>query len=256
MTRDGLRLFYADDEAVQDGRVLLGAEESAHARRVLKMKAGAVCRVATEEGEEYLVRLTEISREGIAAEIIKRLPERPPAPLWISLGVPLLKGEGFERVLEKGCELGASAFHPLLLEKREVRLSERKSAGRRERWRRIALEAAKQCDRAPPPTIHPPRGLDDYLRETRDFGLKLMGSLQEGAVPVKETLARAHKRVSDTPLRVAILTGPEGDLSNEESRRAIDADFAPISLGPRILRADTAPLSLLTIVQHTLGDMG
>lgn len=256
MTRDGLRLFYVPPEAVQGEQVVLGAEESAHIRRVLKMGAGAICRAATEDGREYRVELTEISAGECIGRIIERLPRRPPPPLSVALGLPLLKGERFEWALQKGCELGADAFHPLALERCEVRIEERRSAARHRRWRRIVLEAAKQCDRVPPPAAHPLGGLEGFLAATGDFDLKIVGYLGEDAISVKEALSRAAGGKADGPLRAAILTGPEGDLTDEEAGRAMDAGFLPVSLGPRILRADTAPVSLLAIVQHALGDMG
>lgn len=256
MTRDGLRLFYVPTEAVQGEQVVLGAEESAHIRRVLKMGAGAICRAATEDGREYKVELMEIGDRRSVGKIIERLPGRPPSPLSIALGLPLLKGERFEWVLQKGCELGADAFHPLALERCEVRIQEKRRAERHKRWRRIVLEAAKQCDRVPPPAAHPLGGLEGFLAATEDFDLKLLGYLEENALPVKEALSRVARENTDPPLRVAILTGPEGDLTDEEAQRAMDCGFLPVSLGPRILRADTAPVSLLTIAQHALGDMG
>ena len=256
MTRDGLRLFYVPPEAVQGEEIVLGAEESAHIHRVLKMTAGAICRAATEDGREYKVELTEISAGESTARIIERLPRRPPSPLSIALGLPLLKGERFEWILQKGCELGADAFYPLALERCEVRIQEKRSAARHKRWRRIVLEAAKQCDRVPPPKAHPSGGLDNFLAETEDFDLKILGFLGEDALSVKETLLRVRGDSAAAPLRVAILTGPEGDLTSEEAQHAMDAGFLPVSLGPRILRADTAPVSLLAIVQHALGDMG
>lgn len=256
MTRDGLRLFYVPQEAVQGEQVVLGAEESAHIRRVLKMTAGAICRVATDDGREYKVELTEISAKESTARIIERLPRRPPPPLSVALGLPLLKGERFEWVLQKGCELGADAFHPLALEHCEVRIQEKRSAGRHRRWRRIVLEAAKQCDRVPPPVAHPLGGLDNFLADTERFDLKILGFLGADAISVKETLWRVRGDSAAAPLRVAILTGPEGDLTSEEAERAMEGGFLPVTLGPRILRADTAPVSLLAIVQHALGDMG
>lgn len=256
MTRDGLRLFYVPTEAVQGEQVILGVEESAHIRRVLKMGAGAICRAATEDGREYKVELTEIGDRQSVGKIIERLPGRPPSPLSIALGLPLLKGERFDWVLQKGCELGADAFYPLALDRCEVRIQEKRSAERHRRWRRIVLEAAKQCDRVPPPAAHPLGGLEGFLAATEDFDLKLLGYLGEDALPVKEALSRVGEAGSDSPLRIAILTGPEGDLTSEEAEGAMEGGFLPVSLGPRILRADTAPVSLLTIVQHALGDMG
>lgn len=256
MTRDGLRLFYVPPEAVQGEKIVLGAEESTHIYRVLKMTAGAICRAATEDGREYRVELTEISANESTARIIERLPRRPPSPLSVALGLPLLKGERFEWVLQKGCELGADAFYPLALERCEVRIQEKRRAERHRRWRRIVFEAAKQCDRVPPPNAHPLGGLEGFLAVTEDFDLKILGFLGDDALSVKETLLRVRGDSADTPLRVAVLTGPEGDLTDEEAERAMDAGFLPVSLGPRILRADTAPVSLLAIVQHALGDMG
>lgn len=256
MTRDGLRLFYVPTEAVQGEQVVLGAEESAHIRRVLKMGAGAICRAATEDGREYKVELTEISASETTARIIERLPERPPSPLSVALGLPLLKGERFEWVLQKGCELGADAFYPLALERCEVRIQEKRRAERHRRWRRIVLEAAKQCDRVPPPAAHPLGELEDFLAATEDFDLKILGFLGEDALPVKEAFSRETGGKTSAPLRVAILTGPEGDLTDQEAEGAMESGFLPVSLGPRILRADTAPVSLLTIAQHALGDMG
>lgn len=254
MTRDGLRLFYVTQEAVQGEQVVLGPEESTHIYRVLKMTASAICRAATEDGQEYKVELTEIGDRQCTGRIIERLPERPASPLSIALGLPLLKGERFEWVLQKGCELGADAFHPLALDRCEVRIQEKRRAARHKRWRRIVFEAAKQCDRVPPPVAHPLGGLEGFLAATEDFDLKILGFLGEGAISLHEALSGMSR--ADAPLRVAVLTGPEGDLTDEEAQRAMESGFLPVSLGPRILRADTAPVSLLTIVQHALGDMG
>ena len=207
-------------------------------------------------GQEYRVKLAEISAAESVGEIIERLPRRPPSPTSISLGLPLLKGERFEWVLQKGCELGADAFYPLMLERCEVRIQEKRSVERHKRWRRIVLEAAKQCDRVPPPSAHPLGDLEGFLAETKDFDLKIMGYLGEGAIPAKEALSRVRRDATGAPLRAALLTGPEGDLTEEESGQAMDSGFLPVSLGPRILRADTAPVALVTIVQHALGDMG
>ena len=256
MTHDGLRLFYVAPEAVQGEQIVLGAEESVHIRRVLKMKAGAICRVATDDGREYRVELTEIDANESTARIIERLPRRPPSPTSISLGLPLLKGERFEWVLKKACELGVDAFYPLALERCEIRIQEKRSAERHRRWRRIVLEAAKQCDRVPPPVAHPLGDLDGFLAGTKDFDLKIMGYLGEDAISLKQALSRVGGDSAGAPLRAALLTGPEGDLTEEESGQALDSGFLPVSLGPRILRADTAPVSLVTIVQHALGDMG
>ena len=256
MTRDGLRLFYIPP-AGGSGRTSRsgGGGIRAHPPRP-QDEGGRDLPRRDLRGPRIQDRTDGNYCERKHRPNHRALPRRPSSPLSIALGLPLLKGERFEWVLQKGCELGADAFYPLMLERCEVRIQEKRSVERHRRWRRIVLEAAKQCDRVPPPVAHPLGDLESFLAETKDFDLKLMGYLGEHAMSAKEALSRVSDHSADAPLRAALLTGPEGDLTEEESGQALDSGFLPVSLGPRILRADTAPVSLVTIVQHALGDMG
>jgi len=255
MSEGRLRLFYADASWIAGEAARLEGEEAAHLSRVLRMKPGERCRFATEGGEEYLVELTAVSARRAEARVIERLPAGPPAPLSIRLGLPLLRGERFEGVLEKGAELGVDAFHPLALARCEARIPPGRAEARARRWSRILREAAKQSGRVPPPRVCGAAGLDSFLRETEDCPLKLLGWLGEGSLPLAGALAQAPPRPEGQTLRVALLTGPEGDLTPEEGQAARAAGFLPVGLGPRVLRADTAPLALVAILQHALGEM-
>ena len=251
---DRLRLFYTDASLIGDRTVRIEEAEAVHLARVLRMKAGERCRVATGAGAEYAVELTFVSPNAAEGRILESLPPRKPSPLSISLGLPLLKGERFDFVLQKGTELGADAFFPLPLARCEAGPPPAKRESRERRWRRICLEAAKQCDRVPPPALHPVSTLDDFLSATIDFPLKLFLWLGEGRVRLKEAIEK--DRTGPFPLHTAALFGPEGDLAPEEAGAARAAGFLPLDLGPRVLRADTAPLALTAILQGFLGDMG
>ena len=217
------------------------------------MAPGDRCRLATDEGAEYLVELTGVKPQEAEGRIIEKLPPRPDPPLVLSLGVPLIKSERFETVLEKGTELGAAAFHPLALARCEVKIPAGKIEERTRRWDRICREAAKQCDRVPPPRVRPPASLDDFLRETQGADLKLLFWLEGERRTLGDVLGKAPR--AEKPIRCALLFGPEGDLAPEEAEAARGAGFLPVSLGPRTLRADTAPIAALAALQAIRGDM-
>ncbi|MEE9255581.1 MAG: RsmE family RNA methyltransferase, partial [bacterium] len=174
MSADRPRLFYTDSSLIGDGAARVVGDEAAHLARALRMRPGDRCRIATERGEEYLAELRTVSAKETEAEILERLAPRPAPPLSIALGLPLIKGDRFEWVLEKGTELGVDRFFPLTLSRCEVHIPENKTAARAERWRRIVRESAKQCDRVPPPEAGAPAPLDQFLRETENFDLKLV----------------------------------------------------------------------------------
>lgn len=249
------RLFYTDASRITEGTARLQREESAHLARVLRMQPGDRVRLATERGEEFLAELTKISWRETEARIIKKLPARPAPPVDIALGLPLIKGERFEWVLEKGTELGVSRFFPLHLARCEVRLAKDKAATRAARWWRIVREAAKQCDRVPPPEAEAPVSLSDFLQAIDGHDLKIVAWLGDGRRKIGEVLREAAEDAAGNPLRAALLLGPEGDLTPEEVEAACAAGFIPVDLGPRVLRADTAPIALVTMLQHVLGDM-
>ena len=110
MSADRLRLFYTDSSLIEESSARIEGDEAAHLARVLRLQPGDQCRIATELGEEYLVELTNVSAKKTQARILERLPARPASSLTVTLGLPLIKGDRFEWVLEKGTELGADRF--------------------------------------------------------------------------------------------------------------------------------------------------
>ena len=247
-----LRLFYTEEKPNSDRLITITGDEAHRIREVLRMQSGEECRVANSKGHEYLSKIEKITKEEIVLRIIKESINSKNSRIRITLGLPLIKGDRFERVLEKGTELGVDIFCPLKLERCEVRIPEKRKKQREERWKKIIYEASRQCNRIPPPLKKPLQNLEEFIIETKKEDLKIFGYIGENQRTLHDalTIDKSKENIS-----ISVLTGPEGDLSIDESKKVMNAGFIPVSLGPRILRADTAPISIISIIQYTLGEM-
>ncbi len=265
MTR---RRFYAPPDAfAPDGAaVVLSAEESRHLRDVLRLRAGDEAFVFDGEGREFACVVAEAGgRKGASARLEVRgraEPQSPESKLRLTLGVALLKGEKFDLVVQKATELGASRVCPVVSRRADVRLrDERDTASRVERWRRLALEAAKQSGRARVPTVETPAPLENFLNgDAREEEARLMFA-ERGGVSLSE-FARASRvepaggDAEARPSSVAALVGPEGGWDAEEVSLAAGRGWTIITLGGRTLRAETAAITVAALLQHLFGDMG
>lgn len=272
------RRFYAPPQAFTahaDGRVrrvTLAPEETRHLRDVLRLKAGAEVYVFDGEGREYLCTVTEIGRgPGGAPERGPRAtlevgaavsPPCPESPLSVALWLALLKGEKFDLVVQKATELGVVRIVPVATRRADVRLSrdERGSDGARRvaRWQRLALEAAKQSGRARVPVICAPVSFAAALKGASETNagetLRLLFAERAGARLI-ETFGEAAGGAVRKPLAVTALVGPEGGWEDEELREAAAAGWRIITLGGRTLRAETAAITVVALLQHRFGDL-
>ena len=247
-----LRLFYTEAKPNNEKLITIIGEEAHHIREVLRMQLGEKCRIANSKGNEYFSKIANITKERIVLKVIEEHFNTRNSRIKITLGLPLIKGDRFERVLEKGTELGVDVFCPLILERCQIRIPEKKIKQRQERWEKIIYESSRQSNRIPPPLKKPLQNLEEFIYETKKDDIKIFGYIGENQKSLHEVLDIKEFKEN---LSVSILTGPEGDLSPEESKKVMLAGFIPVSLGPRILRADTAPISIISIIQYTLGEM-
>jgi 16S rRNA (uracil1498-N3)-methyltransferase len=259
MTR---RRFYAPPSAfASDGaRVVLSDEEGRHLRDVLRLRAGDEAYVFDGEGREFACVVAEAGGRGREARLEVREqaePPRPESPLELMLAVALLKGEKFDLVVQKATELGAHAVVPVMTKRADVRPRDEREAGRRvERWRRLALEAAKQSGRARIPAIETPVAFDKLVAGNLDAG-KLRGGesrilfAERGGVGLDSLAAEGAER----PAAVVALVGPEGGWDDEELERARVYEWTLITLGGRTLRAETAAITACALLQHLFGDL-
>ena len=259
------RRFYAPPEAFSPGHlhVTLSREETAHLVTVLRLREGAEVFVFDGEGHEFLC-VVEPETKRRARETVLRVvglaePPHKESPLGLTLAPAMLKGEKLDLVVQKATELGVTRIVPVETERAEVRLpgspEEPAAAKRVARWRRIAVEAAKQSGRARVPEVRAPIHLTTLLSEIAHeldgaAELRLIFSERDGR-GLAETLGAGVER----PRRVTALVGPEGGWEDAELGQATAAGWHAVTLGGRVLRAETASIVAVSLLQHLCGDL-
>jgi len=260
------RRFYAPPEqfAPDGATVVLAREETLHLLSVLRLKAGDEAFVFDGAGREYACVVAHGAGEGgrraqtATLEVRGRVePQRPESPLDLTLAVALLKGEKFDTVVQKATELGAWSIVPVETRRADVQLRrEGRDAGARvARWRRLALEAAKQSGRARLPEICAPVAFETLL--AAEAGARGVGEerrlffTERGGRGLSETVREWPAR----PARVTALVGAEGGWDDEEITRASEAGWHAVTFGGRVLRAETAAIVITGLLQHLYGDL-
>lgn len=248
-----LRRFYAPRIAfTSDGRtVALGADEARHAHYVLRLTAGDEIFVFDGEGHEYRCAIAELTSHSATLNVVEQVPPASPeSSLDLTLAVALLKGEKFDLVVQKATELGVTRLTPLATARADVRIREPGDARKKaDRWARIAFESAKQCGRAQLMLVDPPMNLDEFFRSISDVQLKLTYTARDG--DPHADLAKMGMKDA----RVAAMIGPEGGWSDDELKQASANGCKMVTLGGRILRAETAAIAVATLLQHRFGDL-
>jgi len=254
MTR---RRFYAPPAAfAPDGAgVVLSREESAHLTNVLRLRAGDEAFVFDGAGREFRCTVASLGGRGGQARLEvgeEVAPQRVESPLALTLAVALLKGEKFATVVQKATELGVVRVVPVVTTRADVRLRAGRDADARvARWQRLALEAAKQSGRAFVPAVSAPSPLDALLTdEGLAGGARLLFTERDGR-GLHETVGAW----ATLPAALTALTGPEGGWADEELAHAHSAGWQLVTLGGRILRAETAAVVCAALLQHLCGDL-
>lgn len=244
MTR---RRFHAPPNAFTHQTVTLTADEARHLRDVLRLKPGDEVYVFDGLGHEFRSTVSNVRRDVTELRIEAEVdPAKPESQLQLNLCVALLKGEKFDLVVQKATELGVTKITPLITRHADIHLRDASDATKRvTRWQRIALEAAKQSGRAFVPEISLPAGFAEAL-EVEGFGVMF----SERGGDQWESLVN-----QPAPGAVMALVGSEGGWSDEEIAAARARDFHVVTLGGRILRAETAAIAVTVLMQHRFGDL-
>jgi 16S rRNA (uracil1498-N3)-methyltransferase len=244
------RAFCAPAEK-EPTHIVLEAAESHHLIAVNRARAGATVVVFDGKGTEWICELVKDSKRG--AELAVRFSQQAkPLPFRISLAQALPKGGTMDAIVRKATEIGASQIIPLLSERTQVHLDDNRSDRKTEKWNTAALEAAKQCGNPWLPEIAPLQNAAAFFESVRDYDLKLIASLHPGAKSLKSVLADFRQSHEALPRRVLWVIGPEGDFTAAEMNIALGAGFEPITLGPLVLRCETAAVYALSVLSYEL----
>lgn len=233
--------------AAPGARVDLPEHGAHHAREVLRLRKGAAVRVFDGAGAEFEALLEEVSRRTVSARLGQRVEPRPESALRLVLAVSPLKGDRMELVVQKATELGVTELWPVVTDRTDAAARPALHGSRTERWERVASGAAEQCGRAVVPRVAPTTSLDGLLARplhgARVVLLETPGHVALTALPV------------DPLASLLLLVGPAGGFEPAEAERLRAAGFLPASLGPRILRAETAAVAAAAIAQALWGDL-
>ncbi len=240
--------FYIPPHAWKSGHLKLDSGEAHHAVEVLRLKAGDRVTVFNGEGAEATAEIVKAGRDH--AEL-RELQTAKSVPLRcaITLAQAVPKGKNMELIIEKATELGAAAIAPLLSERTVVHCDRDDALKKKQKWQRVAVEACKQCGQNWLPVVYTPQSPKDFFNAGHKFDLMLIASLQPDAKALKAVLAEAG---GELPKSVLILVGPEGDFTPAELSLAKSHGCRPITLGPIILRTETAAIYCLSVLSHEL----
>ena len=241
------RLFYKG--LLQDTITITG-EDAAHLMYAMRAKKGERLTVADDANNAATMEAVAFSPDTVTLKLIERLPLLPPPTYSLTLAQCLLKGDKTELVWQKGTELGASKFVPLVSRNTVVRLvDENKAAAKVKRWQKIAAEAAKQCGGLVP-EIAPITPLADFLPNLPDCAALIFCHENETQTTLRQTL----RELTDTP-EIILLIGAEGGFTLDEAERIKAVGGRAVTLGRRILRAETAAIVALAAVQYEKGEL-
>ena len=240
--------FYIPSIAWNPDRLALDVAESHHAFDVLRMTAGDRATVFDGEGHEAEVELLKPGKSGTELRKIS-LGKSAPLPCRITLAQAVPKGKNMELIIEKATELGVGAIAPLMSERTVVRGSEEDHVRKQSKWQRTAVEACKQCGQNFLPRVAQPCTPRAFFERNERFDLMLIGSLQGDARPLKQVMAEFGAK---RPKSVLILIGPEGDFTPAEVALAKSNGCRPVTLGPIILRTETAAIYCVSVLNHEL----
>ena len=278
--------FYVWPENWNPCALALAGSEAHHARDVLRMKRGEKLVLFNGRGREITAEILDLSGDEIRLRKLHEA-ETPPLRCRIVLGQAIPKGKNMELIVQKAAEIGAAEIAPIISDRIVVQVDSESAAQKQAKWQQIAIEAAKQCGQNWLPRIHTPRKLAEFFdvveaepsligsrtgmlraespmsqplprtfsglqKDFTRFDLRLIGSLQPDAQHLKKILADYSSEHQQRPQSVLMLIGPEGDFTPAELALARRHECQPITLGPIILRVETAAIYCLSVLSYEL----
>ncbi|HJX34474.1 MAG TPA: RsmE family RNA methyltransferase [Desulfatiglandales bacterium] len=247
-----MRRFFVEEIKERGGYVVISGPEARHISRVLRMSMGDHFILMDRKGSRFEAVIESSGPKELHVRLAGVLPMPASPPVDIILCQALLKSRAMDCIIEKSSELGVNEIIPFFSERTVIRDAKSGAEGRARRWREIAQGAAKQSDRIRPAEIYPPVSFREVTgRYQNDDSMKVILWEREESTDLKRLL-KAHP----SSARFVGMVGPEGGFTGMEIDMAREAGFMTVSVGRRILRAETAAVILVAIVQYEWGDLG
>ena len=245
--------FYISPEFWDPNNLILCEAESHHCLNVLRLKEGDKITAFNGQGGEVHTKIETANKGQVRLKGSNPVQSIKPKT-QIVLGQAIPKGKNMDLIIEKATELGVSKIHPIISDRSIVRISSNEITKKQEKWQRVAIEACKQSGQNWLPEIKKPKKTEELFQQNQpEYDLLLIASLQKGSKSLKEILSEyliAHDQ--NEPSSALMLIGPEGDFTPSEINLAMNFGCFPMTLGPIVLRSETAALYSLSILSYEL----
>ena len=239
--------FFVEEKQVNGENAYISGSDVNHIVNVLRMKIGEELLISVKGDWDYLCKIEEIENDRVNLKVLESMEQRElPIKLTLLQGIP--KSDKLEMIIQKAIELGVSEIIPVKTNRVVVKIGEKKTQAKVNRWNAIAESAAKQSKRSIIPKVLKPQTIDNALEIVKDYGVKLLP--YENADGIKKTKDILNSL--DSKNNIAVFIGPEGGFEEAEVKKSTDSGFEVITLGKRILRTETAGLALLSNIMIRL----
>jgi 16S rRNA (uracil1498-N3)-methyltransferase len=242
--------FFISEGDISDNIINISGEDVKHIKKVLRLMPGDNLILCDGKGNDYMVRIEKIDQDHINTKIVTSKPNETEPPIVVTLFQGLPKSDKMDLIIQKTIELGINRIVPIITERTVVKFDNRKDIDNKiSRWQRISTEAAKQSNRGIVPKIEEPLLFEDALEVSKTCDLRI--------IPYEnEKIGTLKNIISDRNINnIAVFIGPEGGFSENEINKSIISGIKPVTLGPRILRTETAGIAVLSILMYELGDV-
>ena len=245
--------FYLPPDQCRDSEVLLSERDSKHAIKVLRLREQDRFSVLDGQGHELLCQVAQIDKNSVRGRVLSN-NALAPLDYQLTLVQAVTKGKSMDLIIQKATELGCHTIVPVLSERSVVQCDSEETAAKQEKWQTLAIEAIKQCGQAWLPKVNAPVKLDAYLSTSQatEDSLSLIASLQPGAVHPRIHLDRFRAEKGTAPIKIIAWIGPEGDFTPAEVNAIRAQGAQAITLGPLILRSETAAIYTLSFLNYEL----
>lgn len=243
-----MRRFFIDTPLLPE--MSISGQDAHHIGRVLRLQVGDHLIVVAPDGSAGKTEITSIEGDEVTLRLMETIAEDKEAPIGVYLAQGLPKSDKMDYIVQKAVELGVKGIFPMAAEHCVVQYDAKKQQARQERWQKIAVEAAKQCGRTVVPTVEPIKKLANILTSLPEETVVIMLYEGQAAHGLKEVLANHSGKA------YLLLIGPEGGFSAKEVALCEKHGVCIATMGPRILRTETAALAGVSIVMYEYGDLG
>lgn len=236
--------IYTQQQLATHQQVALEESSSHHLSKVLRMQAGRELILFNGNGGEFSATIVEVTKKQVIVNVAEHREDNRESPLTLELAIGISRGERFEWVLQKATELGVTQITPLISERTEVKVNGDRQEKIMERWQQILIGACEQSQRNVLPQLSAPIQITDWLPHVNSDLRFVLHHRDSKTLPTEQK-----------PQSVSLLIGPEGGLSDNEILLAQQYKFNALTLGPRVLRTETAPVAAITLAQYLWGDL-